>query len=96
MDKEARSKIIATIGSVVLLCILIFMYIWSVVFVRYGDHAKYSIDIVVSIQLGVAMGCFFLILGFIFYIGMVSYGEYISDQKVKEFEAELERQRKKG
>lgn len=96
MDKEASSKIIATIGSVVLLCILIFMFIWSVVFVRYGDHVKYPIDVIVSIQLGIGMGCFFLILGFIFYIGMVSYAEYISDKKIKEFEAEYSRIEKKG
>ena len=87
---------IATIGSVILLCILIFMYIWSVVFVRYGDHVKYSIDIVVSVQLGIAMGCFFLILGFIFYIGMTSYAEYVSDKKVKDIEVELDRLRKRG
>ena len=87
---------IATIGSVILLCILIFMYIWSVVFVRYGDHVKYSIDIVVSVQLGIAMGCFFLILGFIFYIGMTSYAEYVSDKKVKDLEVELDRLRKRG
>ena len=87
---------IATIGSVILLCILIFMYIWSVVFVRYGDHAKYNVDIVVSVQLGIAMGCFFLILGFIFYIGMTSYAEYVSDKKVKDLEVELDRLRKRG
>ena len=87
---------IATIGSVILLCILIFMYIWSVVFVRYGDHEKYSIDIVVSVQLGIAMGCFFLILGFIFYIGMTSYAEYVSDKKVEKLVEELDRLRKRG
>ena len=81
---------IATIGSVILLCIMIFMFIWSVVFVRYGDHVKYDVDIVISIQLGIGMGCFFLILGFIFYIGMTSYAEYVSDKKVKDLVAELD------
>ena len=96
MDKETQKKMIATIGSSLLSCVLVFMFIWSVVFVRYGDHAKYDLDIVITIQLGIGISCFFLILSFIFYIGMTSYAEYVSDQKVKEFEAELERQRKKG
>ena len=96
MDKEVQKKMIATIGSVILLCILIFMFIWSVVFVRYGDHAKYDLDIIVTIQLGIGMTCFFIILSFIFYIGMTSYAEYVSDKKVREFEAELERQKKLG
>ncbi len=91
MDQEEKKKLGATIFSVVLLCILIFMYIWSVIFVRYGDHVKYDVEIVVSVQLGIGMGCFFLILGFIFYIGMTSYAEYISDKKVEKLEAELDR-----
>ena len=95
MDKEIQKKMIATIGSVIMLCILIFMFIWSVVFVRYGDHAKYNLDIIITIQLGIGMSCFFMILSFIFYIGMTSYAEYVSDQKVKDLEAELLRLRKR-
>ena len=96
MDTLPQKKMIATIGSVILLCILIFMFIWSVVFVRYGDHAKYDLDIIISIQLGIGIGSFFMILSFIFYIGMTSYAEYVSDQKVIALEAELERLRKRG
>ena len=90
-----QKKMIATIGSVIMLCVLIFMFIWSVVFVRYGDHAKYDLDIIITIQLGIGMSCFFLILSFIFYIGMTSYAEYVSDVKVRELEVELARLRKR-
>ena len=82
---------IATIISVIFLCILIFMFVWSVVFVRYGDHVKYNIDWIVTIQLGIGIGCFFLILVFIFYVGMTSYAEYVSDKKVEKLEADLDR-----
>ena len=86
----------AIIGSGLLSCVLIFMFIWSVVFVRYGDHAKYDLDIVITIQLGIGIASFFLILSFIFFNGMVTYADYVSDKKIKELEVELERQRKKG
>lgn len=91
MDQEAQKKMIATIFIVMMSCILIFMFIWSVIFVRYGDHVKYDLDIIISIQLGIGIGCFFLILVFIIYIGMTSYAEYVSDKKVEKLEAELER-----
>ena len=92
MDTEIK-KMIATIFSVMMLCILIFMFIWSVVFVRYGDHVKYDPDIVITIQLGIGIACFFIILGFIFYVSMTNYAEYVSDKKVLALEAELERQK---
>lgn len=87
---------IAIIGSGLLSCVLIFMFIWSVVFVRYGDHAKYDLDIVITIQLGIGITCFFMILSFIFFNGMVTYADYVSDQKVKDLEIELDRLRKRS
>ena len=95
MDSEEKRKLGATLFSVVLLCILIFMYVWSGVFVRYGDHVKYDPDIIVTIQLGIGIACFFLILVIIFYIGITNYAEYVSDKKVESLEAELERLRRR-
>ena len=98
MDKE-KKKIVAIIGSGLLLCILIFMFIWSVIFVRYGDHVKYDVDIIVSLQLGVGIICFFIILGFNFFIGMINYADYMTEHekaRIRELEEELERQKKKG
>ena len=95
METEEVKKMIAIIMSSMLLCVLIFMFIWSVVFVRYGDHAKYDMDIVISIQLGIGLGCFFLILAFIIYVGMITYAEYVSDRKVKDLELELSRIKKR-
>lgn len=95
MESEEIKKMVAIIMSSMLLCVLIFMFIWSVVFVRYGDHVKYDMDIVISVQLGIGLGCFFLILGFIIYVGMTNYAEYVSDKKVKELEQELSRIKKR-
>ena len=98
MDKE-KKKIVAIIGSGLLLCILIFMFIWSVIFVRYGDHVKYDVDIVVTIQLGMGIACFFIILGFNFFIGMINYAEYMTEaerKKIRDLEIALERMKKKG
>ena len=96
MDKEATKKMTAIIGSGLLSCVLVFMFIWSVVFVRYGDHVKYDLDIVITVQLGIGIACFFMILSFIFFNGMVTYADYVSDKKVKDLEIELDRLRKKG
>ena len=96
MDKEATKKMTAIIGSGLLSCVLVFMFIWSVVFVRYGDHAKYDLDIVITIQLGIGIASFFMILSFIFYNGMVTYADYVSDKKIRVFEEEYKRIKEKG
>ena len=96
MDKEETKKMTAIIGSGLLSCVLIFMFIWSVVFVRYGDHLKYDLDLILSIQLGIGITCFFMILSFIFFNGMVTYAEYVSDKKIRELEQELGILKRKG
>ena len=67
------------------------MFIWSVVLVRYGGHVKYSLDIVITVQLGIGITCFFIILSFIFFICMITYADYVSDKKIRELEDELKR-----
>jgi len=92
--KEETKQISLFILFIIVSVAQILFYIWTVIFVRYGDHVKYNLDFVVTLQLGGALLCFFLTLIFGILAVWKAVIQKVRDKLIEEFEIEKNRIKK--
>ena len=73
MVKEETKQIAKYVSILIFLSALMLLMFWAVVFARYGDHVKYNSDLVLSLMLGLAIGCFFIALSLTGYMMLKSF-----------------------
>lgn len=91
MVEEETKKLAQFIFFILFSFFQVLIFVWCVVFIRYGDHVKYDVDIVVTLQLAVGLVCFFLTLIF----GVVAVWKAIIQQMRDKIVEELEKEKKR-
>ncbi len=91
MVKEETKQIAQFIFFILSLFFMIFDFVWCVVFVRYGDHVKYDLDTVVTIQLVIGL----ILFGATLIFGIIAVWKAILQQMRDKIVEELEQEKKR-